>query len=80
MRWRKAMAAMRAYERPLAERLISGLLAIPSLTIQGIADRTRFDQRVPTISFRPDRCTPRQAAARLLSGYRPQCHFIRFAL
>ena len=43
---------MRAYERPLAERLIGGLPAIASLTIQGIADRTRFDQRVPTISFR----------------------------
>jgi hypothetical protein len=24
MRWRKAVAAMRAYQRPLAERLLSG--------------------------------------------------------
>jgi selenocysteine lyase/cysteine desulfurase len=60
-----AMAAIRAYERPLAERLISGLQAIPGLTIYGITDPTRFDQRVPTVSFRLDRYSPRQVAERL---------------
>jgi selenocysteine lyase/cysteine desulfurase len=60
-----AMTAVRAYERPLAERLISGLMAIPGVTIYGITDPTRFDQRVPTVSFRLDRYSPRQVAERL---------------
>jgi selenocysteine lyase/cysteine desulfurase len=60
-----AMAAIRAYERPLVERLIKGLLAIPGLTIYGITDPTRFDQRVPTVAFRLDGYSPRQVAERL---------------
>jgi selenocysteine lyase/cysteine desulfurase len=40
-----AMAAIRAYERPLAERLISGLMAIPGVTLYGITDPACFDQR-----------------------------------
>jgi hypothetical protein len=47
MHWPKAGATLGACERSLAKRLISGLLAIPSLTILGITDPTRFDQRVP---------------------------------
>jgi selenocysteine lyase/cysteine desulfurase len=36
---------MRPYERPLAERLISGLLAISGVMIFGITDPPRFDGR-----------------------------------
>jgi selenocysteine lyase/cysteine desulfurase len=56
---------MRAYERPVAERLISGLMAIPGVTIYGITDPAHFDQRAPTVAFTLERYTPRQAAERL---------------
>jgi selenocysteine lyase/cysteine desulfurase len=60
-----AMAAIRAYERPLAERLIGGLLDIPGLTIYGITERARFDRRAPTVAFTLEGYTPRQVAERL---------------
>jgi cysteine desulfurase family protein (TIGR01976 family) len=60
-----AMAAIRAYERPLAERLISGLEAIPGVTLYGITDPARFDQRAPTVAFTLEGYTPRQVAERL---------------
>jgi len=60
-----AMAAVRAYERPLAERLVSGLASIPGVTIYGITDPARFDHRVPTVAFTLDGYTPRQVAERL---------------
>jgi selenocysteine lyase/cysteine desulfurase len=60
-----AMAAIRAYERPLAERLVSGLASIPGVTIYGITDPACFDQRVPTVAFRLEGYTPRQVAERL---------------
>jgi selenocysteine lyase/cysteine desulfurase len=60
-----AMTAVRAYERPLAERLISGLMAIPGVTVYGITNSARFDQRAPTVAFRLEGYTPRQVAERL---------------
>jgi selenocysteine lyase/cysteine desulfurase len=60
-----AMTAIRAYERPLAERLISGLMAIPGVTVYGITEPARFDQRAPTVAFTLDGYTPRQVAERL---------------
>jgi selenocysteine lyase/cysteine desulfurase len=60
-----AMSAIRAYERPLAERLISGLQSIPGVTIYGITDPARFDRRVPTVAFTLEGYTPRQVAERL---------------
>ena len=46
-----AMGAIRAYERPVAERLISGLMDIPDVTVYGITDPVRFDQIAPTVAF-----------------------------
>ena len=60
-----AMASIRAYETGLCHRLIDGLLDIPGLTIYGITDRTRFDQRVPTVSFTMAGITPQMIARRL---------------
>jgi cysteine desulfurase family protein (TIGR01976 family) len=57
-----AYAAIRNYERGLAERLISGLLAIPGLTFYGIRDPERFDHRTPTVAIRMEGHTPRQLA------------------
>jgi selenocysteine lyase/cysteine desulfurase len=60
-----AMAAIRAYERPLVERMIEGLAKIPGLTLYGITDPARFARRAPTIAFTLDGYTPRQVAERL---------------
>ena len=60
-----ATAAIRGYERPLAERLIAGLQAIPGVTIYGITDPACFDERVPTVAFTLEDYTPRQIAERL---------------
>jgi len=60
-----AMTAIRAYERPLIERLLAGLSAIPGVTIYGITDAARFDRRVPTAAFRMRTHTPAQVAERL---------------
>ena len=54
-----AMAAIRAYERPLDERVISGLLAIHGVAIYSITERARFDQRAPTVAFTLEGHTPR---------------------
>ena len=60
-----AMAAIRAYETPLAERLIDGLLTVPGLTFYGITDKAKFDQRVPTVAFRLEGREPQWIAERL---------------
>jgi len=57
-----AYGAIRNYERGLAERLISGLLAVPGLTFYGIRDPERFDHRTPTVAIRMEGHTPRQLA------------------
>jgi cysteine desulfurase family protein (TIGR01976 family) len=60
-----AYGAIRNYERGLAERLISGLLAVPGLTFYGIRDPERFDHRTPTVAIRMEGHTPRQLAEHL---------------
>ena len=49
---KQALAAIQAYERPLFERFVAGLLEIPGLSFYGIRDFNRFDQRTPTAAFR----------------------------
>ncbi len=60
-----AMAAVRAYERPLAEQMIAGLMEMPGVTVYGITDPTRFEGRAPTAAFTLEGYTPRQVAERL---------------
>lgn len=59
-----ALCAIRAYERPIFEHLMRGLRAMPGVTIYGITDPSRFDQRVPTVSFRMQGYTPQEIAQR----------------
>jgi cysteine desulfurase family protein (TIGR01976 family) len=59
------MAAIRAYEGGLCERLIAGLQEIDGLRICGITDPARFDQRVPTVSFTMEGLRPQEIARRL---------------
>lgn len=49
---KQAMAAIQAFERPLFEHFVAGLLEIPGLSFYGIRDFARFDRRTPTAAFR----------------------------
>ncbi len=49
---KKAMVAIRSYERELFTTFVEGLLAIPGLTFYGISDPGRFGSRTPTAAFR----------------------------
>jgi cysteine desulfurase family protein (TIGR01976 family) len=60
-----AYDAIQKHERNLAKRLIRGLAAIPGLTIYGITDPRRFDQRCPTIAVRIAGHTPLELATAL---------------
>jgi cysteine desulfurase family protein (TIGR01976 family) len=57
-----AMSAIHSYEQGLTQRLIPGLLQIPGVTVYGITDPDRFDQRTPTVGLRVDGYSPRQVA------------------
>lgn len=46
-----AFAAISAHERRLGERLLAGLGELPKITVYGITDPRRFDERVATFSF-----------------------------
>ena len=52
-RWnmKRGVVAVRDYERQLASALIDGLCAIPGVSIAGITDSARFEQRVPTVAM-----------------------------
>jgi cysteine desulfurase family protein (TIGR01976 family) len=61
-----AMVAIAGYERALVTRLITGLEAIPGVTIHGITDPTRYAaERVPTVSISIDGVHPHDAAETL---------------
>lgn len=47
-----AMITIKQYERDLCQKLVTGLLQIPILTLYGITDLTRFDWRTPTVGIR----------------------------
>jgi cysteine desulfurase family protein (TIGR01976 family) len=60
-----ALAAIRAYEQGLCQRMVAGLQEIPGLRIYGVTDPARFDGRVPTVSFTLEGFTPNEVARRL---------------
>jgi cysteine desulfurase family protein (TIGR01976 family) len=60
-----AYEAIRPYERSLAARLITGLLAIPGLSFYGITDPARFAQRAPTVAVRIAGHSPLELASEL---------------
>jgi len=62
---KQAMAAIQAYERPLFEHFVAGLLDIPGLSFYGIRDFARFDRRTPTAAFRLRGRTPQEVAEHL---------------
>jgi cysteine desulfurase family protein (TIGR01976 family) len=66
-RLRAAMAAIRTHERELSAGVLERLATVPGITLHGIADPARLDERVPTFSFTLDGHTPRAIAAHLAS-------------
>ncbi len=59
------MSAIRNYELELYRRLAAGLTAVPGLTLYGITDPTRFDERTPTAALTLDGVAPRAVAEAL---------------
>jgi cysteine desulfurase family protein (TIGR01976 family) len=59
------MSAIVEHEHALVTRLIDGLESVPGATIHGITDRSRFADRVPTVSISIDGVHPRDAAVEL---------------
>lgn len=48
---KKGMTALRAYEFELSRALLNTLEEIPGLTLFGLSDRRKLDERVPTFAF-----------------------------
>jgi cysteine desulfurase family protein (TIGR01976 family) len=62
---KKGMTAIRAYEFEIGRALLSALQAVPGLTIFGLTDVRRLDDRVATFSFRLKDMHPRVVAEKL---------------
>ncbi len=60
-----AMIAIRAYEYKLSRALLSALQAVPGITIFGLTDVRRLEERVATYSFRLKNLHPRKVAEKL---------------
>ena len=65
LRLKQAMAAIRAYEYELTRSLLDVLEETPGVTIYGITDPRRLEERVPTVSFTLKDWHPRQVAEAL---------------
>jgi cysteine desulfurase family protein (TIGR01976 family) len=62
---RQAMAAIRAHEYELSRALLDVLEETPGVTVYGLTDRRRLEERVPTVSFRLKGWHPRRLAEAL---------------
>jgi selenocysteine lyase/cysteine desulfurase len=62
---KQAMAASRAYEYELGRALLDVLEETPGVTIHGLRDIRRLEERVPTVSFTLKGMHPRQVAEEL---------------
>ena len=60
-----AFEAIHAYEHGLMERMIAGLVRIPSLKLYGITEPARFEERCPTLAVRVVDWTPLALATAL---------------
>ena len=46
-----AMAAIKTYEQTISERLVGGLSAVPGVTVWGVTDPERLNDRTPTLAL-----------------------------
>jgi cysteine desulfurase family protein (TIGR01976 family) len=65
LRLKQGLAAVRAYEYELSRTLLDVLEETPGVTIYGLTDRRRLEERVPTVSFTLKGWHPRQVAEAL---------------
>jgi len=65
---KKGLTAIRAYEFELSRALLTALQSIPGLTVYGLTDPRRLDERVATFSFRLKDLHPRLVAEKLAAG------------
>ena len=65
MALKQAMLAIHAHELELSRALLNALQSIPGLSLYGLADLHRLDERVPTFSFRIKDLPPRSIAEKL---------------
>ncbi|HUI89246.1 MAG TPA: cysteine desulfurase-like protein [Anaerolineales bacterium] len=62
---KKAMAVIHAHELEVSRALLSALQAVPGLTLFGLTDTNRLEERVATYSFRLKNLSPRKVAEKL---------------
>ena len=62
---KQAMAVMHAAEMPVSQTLLDMLLKTPGVTVYGLTDAARMEERVPTYAFRLQGWHPRQVAEAL---------------
>jgi len=60
-----AHEAIHPHERAMMDRMISGLLELPGLTLYGISDVRQFERRCATVAVRVEGFTPLQLATKL---------------
>jgi cysteine desulfurase family protein (TIGR01976 family) len=60
--FKMAMRVIQEYEKTLSERFLKGLRTLEDITLYGISDLTRLDERVPTFAFTWPRLSPRATA------------------
>jgi cysteine desulfurase family protein (TIGR01976 family) len=63
--FKKGMSAIRSYEFELSQALLDILEETPGVTVYGITDRKRLEERVPTCAFTLKGKSPRQVAEEL---------------
>jgi cysteine desulfurase family protein (TIGR01976 family) len=59
------MTVLREYDHVLSAAILDELETLPGVQIHGITDRTRLEERVPTVSFTWEGRHPREIAAEL---------------
>ncbi len=62
---KKAMAVIHAHEIEVSRALLSALQSVPRITVFGLTDANRLDERVATYSFRLKNLPPRKIAEKL---------------
>ncbi|MGW8249907.1 MAG: aminotransferase class V-fold PLP-dependent enzyme, partial [Anaerolineales bacterium] len=62
---KQAMNAIRAYEYELTRALLDVLEETPGVTVYGLTDRRRLEERVPTVGFTLKGWHPRRVAEEL---------------
>jgi len=65
LRLKQAMTAIRAYEYELSRALLDVLEETPGVTVYGLTDRRRLEERVPTVSYTLKGWPPRRVAEEL---------------